>query len=280
MQGVLWRDRFRHGWDAWHLMPFPPSDRLIFEENTLVEVICQLRFPPILSIVSETPAAFQQAIRDTYPLYRLEDPLSQIPANVAGLMSQLPFPQPVAPSTHLFDSEDSKRTISLASDFVAVTERDYTRWELMKAEVERAMAALEEIYAPSFYTRIGLRYQDVVRKGDLGLAEQPWHELLEPAFTGMLGADPIREDVTAIRSDCVVRLAENREEYVKVAHGFVEDSDRQSYAIDMDFFTTERSESADVGDKLDYFNQQAGYLFRWAIRPALRDALRPRPLEP
>jgi uncharacterized protein (TIGR04255 family) len=260
-------------------MPFPESERLVFEENTLAEVICQLRFPPILSIVSEPPAAFQSAIRASYPLYRKEDPMAQLPSGITNLLGDLPFPRPADTVTHLFDSEDSKRTVSLASEFVAVTEREYVQWEDMNPEIERAQAALEEVYEPSFYTRVGLRYQDVVRKAELGFADRPWHELLNPAFTGMLGADPVREDVTEIRSDCVVRLRPEEEAYVKVSHGFVEGSERQTYGIDMDFFTTERRDSASVGDTLDDFHRQAGYLFRWAILPALRDALRPRPIE-
>ena len=55
-------------------MAFPPSDRVVFEENTIEEVICQLRFPPILAIVSDVPAAFQERVREKYPLYKQEDP--------------------------------------------------------------------------------------------------------------------------------------------------------------------------------------------------------------
>ena len=43
--------------------------RFIYEKNQLVEVICQLRFPAILSIDSETPAAFQEKVRARYPRY-------------------------------------------------------------------------------------------------------------------------------------------------------------------------------------------------------------------
>jgi hypothetical protein len=34
----------------------------------------------------------------------------------------------------------------------------------------------------------------------------------------------------------------------------------------------------DVGAKLDYFNRRAGWAFQWSIKPALHDALRPKPI--
>ena len=51
-------------------MPFPESERVVFRRNTLAEVICQLRFPPILEIAAKDPAAFQEQIRAEYPLYQ------------------------------------------------------------------------------------------------------------------------------------------------------------------------------------------------------------------
>lgn len=50
-------------------MPFPPTPRVRYELNPIQEVICQLRYPPILRIGAEAPAAFQEVIRKDYPLY-------------------------------------------------------------------------------------------------------------------------------------------------------------------------------------------------------------------
>ncbi len=50
-------------------MPFPESERVVYGENPLVEVICQLKFPPILDISTAEPAAFQNKVRKLYPLY-------------------------------------------------------------------------------------------------------------------------------------------------------------------------------------------------------------------
>ena len=49
-------------------MPFPDAKRIIFRKNPLTEVVCQLRFPPILKIDAEVPANFQEAIRTEFEI--------------------------------------------------------------------------------------------------------------------------------------------------------------------------------------------------------------------
>jgi len=51
-------------------MPFPDSKRAFYGKNPLEEVVCQLRFPPILRIEVETPAVFQDKVRQVFPLYK------------------------------------------------------------------------------------------------------------------------------------------------------------------------------------------------------------------
>jgi len=50
---------------------FSTEKRCIYRNNQLGEVICQLRFPEILSIQATLPAQFQDAIRDAFPRYMM-----------------------------------------------------------------------------------------------------------------------------------------------------------------------------------------------------------------
>ncbi|HWS42079.1 MAG TPA: TIGR04255 family protein, partial [Pseudoflavonifractor sp.] len=50
-------------------MLFSHYDRYQYAVNPLVEVICQLRFPAILSIGAKEPAEFQEAVRREFPRY-------------------------------------------------------------------------------------------------------------------------------------------------------------------------------------------------------------------
>lgn len=44
------------------------SQRVIYENNPLIEVIIQYRFPKILALNSKDPIEFQDRIKDEYPI--------------------------------------------------------------------------------------------------------------------------------------------------------------------------------------------------------------------
>ena len=50
-------------------MLFAKYERCLYQRSPLIEVICQLRFPTILSIGSQEPAEFQEAIRHEFPQF-------------------------------------------------------------------------------------------------------------------------------------------------------------------------------------------------------------------
>ena len=67
---------------------FSNEERMIYARRQLVEVICQLRFPEILSIDASEPAAFQDRIRREYPQY--EKKIEQLPPQ---MVNGKPVPQ-------------------------------------------------------------------------------------------------------------------------------------------------------------------------------------------
>ena len=116
-------------------MPFPESERVVYQHNPLVEVICQLRFPTILEIGATAPAAFQKKIRSIYPLYQRDDPSTVFPKERARFLEGFSFPRTAELLTHKFLTEDGQRFISLTQEFVAVTEKQYRRWEDFRQQV-------------------------------------------------------------------------------------------------------------------------------------------------
>ena len=45
----------------------PDNRRYAYGKAQLIEVICQLRFPTILSIDTREPADFQETVREAFP---------------------------------------------------------------------------------------------------------------------------------------------------------------------------------------------------------------------
>src|SRR5215211_2072469 len=146
-------------------MPFPEAPRVIYAHNPLVEVVCQFRFPPNLSIETELPANFQKNISKAYPLYTEKLELQiKMPEQADSEINQfinLPFPT-INRKNHQFLSSDEKWKINLTRDFIAFSTVAYTRWEEFKEHLISPFELFVKIYEPPFLTRIGLRYRDVI----------------------------------------------------------------------------------------------------------------------
>jgi uncharacterized protein (TIGR04255 family) len=259
-------------------MTFPKSDRVVYAVDTLDQVICQLRFPPILAIGSEPPSAFQERVRHEYPLYERTESIPAAP-EIANLLAQLPVKPPQTVS-HQFSTADAARTITLTAEFLAVTETRYDEWPAFRPVLQFAQTALEEIYRPAFYTRVGLRYQDVIDQRALEIA-RPWADLLRASFAGLLGTE-FRDAVRELGEIVLLQLDGAEGAYVRLNHGLAQKADdgHVVYLIDADYYREAQHEGSDVLALLDYFREEAGNLFRWAISDELRDALGQRDNQP
>jgi len=89
-----------------------------------------------------------------------------------------------------------------------VTEKQYRRWEDFRQQVYVAKQAVEESYQPAFYSRIGIRYQDVIDKTKLGLGSEPWISLIRAEFIGVLEASVIGDHVQQMRVEHLIQINE------------------------------------------------------------------------
>jgi len=259
-------------------MPFLETPRVLYNKNPLEEVICQVRFPPILRIASELPAAFQERIRQQYPLFQEGRTIEQ----------ELPLPAELGKRLGLeigsvvvyeFASADGAQTVALSRDALALTSRRYERWESFWMQLATPLQALQEEYAPAFFTRVGLRYINVVRRGALGLSGVSWSQLIKPYLVGVLALPEMEPHVEQDLQQSLIRLQGARGQ-VRINNGLARDAvgSEEPYIIDSDFFIDERTETKDAGDTLAGFNRKAGNLFRWCIEDRLHEAMEPQPL--
>ncbi|MBI2842217.1 MAG: TIGR04255 family protein [Armatimonadetes bacterium] len=263
-------------------MPFPESERVLYKKNPLAEVICQLRFPSILRIGADVPADFQDRVRNDYPIYSLQGPsvYPEIPPALADVMERINLPRPPGSVTHRFAAVDSKRYISLSQNFVALVEKEYSKWELFRQEMQKAEAAAREVYFPAFYSRVGLRYKDVISRQRLGLDGAKWKDLLKPHILGELGAADVEEQIVESRAETVINVPDVPDAHVRLVHGIVEltPTREECYLIDADFWIERKDGTYEPFDVLDRFNRLAGRLFRWAITDTLHNAMEPTAL--
>lgn len=264
-------------------MPFPKSKRVIFTKNPLEEVICQFRYPTILKIDSELPAEFQERIRGEYPHFTERSDLRLfIPKEISDQLPQEAINSISSSSnqkTYEFTTEDKMWTISLTNHFLALTSRKYRRWEEYKTHLIKPFEALLSVYSPHYFSRIGLRYKDVIKRSELGLEDIPWNKLLKPHIAGILVEQNVIKSIKSTAHRTEIQLDDPRC-LVRLQHGFMEDKEIQEiyYLIDSDFFTEEKIMTEDALTQLDYFNERGSRLIQWCITDVLHKAMEPQQL--
>jgi uncharacterized protein (TIGR04255 family) len=113
----------------------------------------------------------------------------------AEILRQLSFVQPPTAKGYDFASEDGTWRVSLTRTFLGLATAEYQKWEHFKEKLSEPLAALTQIYSPDHLSRIGLRYINVIRRSTLGLKDVPWHELIVPHLSGLLGSPEVGENV-------------------------------------------------------------------------------------
>ena len=264
-------------------MPFPKINRVLYNKNPLDQVICQLRFPPILKIDAEIPARFQDKIRTEFPNFSETTELRVEPAPL--IKKQIPpdLLNQLLKSTHTknyeFSSDDGDWKINLTRTFIALTAKKYDRWENFKKKLEIPFNALIDIYSPNILSRVGLRYIDIFQRSNLGLGDIEWTELLQPYILGILGAPELTHAIRNLESTYEIKLSDG-ESFVKINTKLVENVENSEicFMLDSDFYYDGKISIDDAKKKLDYFNQRASRLIQWSITDRLHQAMEPQKL--
>jgi uncharacterized protein (TIGR04255 family) len=260
-------------------MTLPAVDRVIYKINPLDRVICQLRFPPILKIDNEVPAGFQEQVRSTFPLYAEKVELvREIEFKPQSFEKPLTIQSPERTTSHRnhqFISEDGNWTLNLTRTYLSITTTKYRMWEEFYERFVDPLKALIEVYSPSFFTRIGLRYIDIFARSELGLKESPWTELLQESFLGMLSST-LAEDIKNCESVYDIEL-DYPQSMLRLKTGFVQhlQLNEQCYLVDSDFFTGGVTQIEKYHEVLDYLHDQSSRLIQMIITKKLHEALKP-----
>lgn len=264
-------------------MTLPKVERVIYEVNPLDRVICQLRFPPILRIDNEVPSAFQEKLREGFPYYSENvEVIREIEFNPQKREQSISLQATDKTSSHKnhkFISDKGDWIINLTRTFISITALNYRKWEEFYEMFQGPLNAFFNIYTPSFFTRIGLRYIDIFTRSLLGLADSPWEELLEESFIGILSS-PLGEDVMNCESVYEIKLEDHRSS-LRLKTGFVQNMklQEQCYLVDSDFFTMGITKMDNHQDVLKFLHDQSTRLIQFIITDKLHEALKPTKIQ-
>ena len=257
---------------------FPQTNRVVYRKAPLVEVICQVRFPADLRIETTPPVDFQQRVRGRFPLLTKQNQavLSTMPPELAKAFESV-MPPSSTSTIWQFSTEDGSHTLQFHKDNLTLVSRNYRRWEEFIELFKLPMTAFIDLYTPAFFTRVGLRYRDIIQRSKLGLNEEKWGALLRPHILAEIAQEGFEARTVEAARNLLLKLPEHGAK-VRLQHGFaeVEGTPEQVYLIDCDFFV-ERTEAGHVGGTLEFLHGNAANYFRWCITEKLHQAMEPHP---
>ena len=258
-------------------MLFSDRPRSHYRNAPVHEVICQLRFPTILSINNVEPADFQEAIRDTFPQYarRQDVPAPQPMPQGANA------PRPASVTNYHFLSEDSHWKLNLTKDFIALSTIRYPGWEEFARHLDKALAAFIQTYKPAYFQRVGLRYVNLISRKRLDLEDTPWTDLIAPAYTGALKDPDVREeDFLSYSTDLNLKLDSSCHAKIHAGLGRIQvkipnapQDPEVKFVFDMDLSMGGNVSCTMAAGALETLHIHGGRIFEGAIRDELRDAL-------
>lgn len=258
---------------------FSTEERCIYDNNQLGEVICQLRFPEILTIGANVPVDFQEAIRAEYPQYssRKEAPAPRL----TGAPGNMKLENQPATINYQFVSADGVWRVNLTSRFISLACSRYTRWEDFAAHLDKPLAAFIRIYKPAYFERIGLRYVNFISRKALALEGVPFRDLIHERYLGILADEEIQEANAArstvdaefaIRGGCRVKLHAGPGQVRRAGK-----SDGETkFIFDQDLYMPGKVEIKLSAGALQTLHAQAWAIFRDAITDRLHNAMEPR----
>lgn len=258
---------------------FSDRPRCIYANPQLADVVCQLRFPTILTINAEEPAAFQEGIRAQFPRYSVSN--APRPVRVTNLPGQPPrVEQEPAVKIYRFTTEDGASRIELSRDTISLACRQYDRWETFARMMDKPLATFIQTYAPAGFTRVGLRYLNAFSRQELGLEGVPFSDLLEPAYLGLLARTELQETrFSRCSQDVDLRLPENCDLKLHAGPGVLKQGGKSDgevkLILDIDVSIRGNTPNSMAAAAMETVHRQAGHVFRDAITDILHEALDP-----
>lgn len=260
---------------------FANEPRCYYRQNMLGEVICQLRFPQILSIETNLPDQFQEAIRTAFPHYscRKETPAPKL----VGTPGKMHLEPQKPGNNYQFVSADGIWRVNLTSTFISLACNRYTSWEDFAKMLDLPLAAFIKIYRPAFFERVGLRYLNFISRAKLGLKNATFRDLIQPQYLGILADEQIVEG-SASRSTVDAELAIRGGCRVKIhaGPGLIKQNGQENkevhFIFDQDLFMAGNVAVNLSAGALETLHSQAYSIFRGAITDTLHNAMEPSEL--
>ena len=248
---------------------FQQWDDLPLRNPPLVEVVCQVRFAPLLRIAEKLPSEFQELLRRRFPQFTVHSPIG-IEARLFDISAPIKLP-----NQYDFRTADGRSAASLGVDFVALSTQGYSTWSAFLKDLALVFRAFVKTYGAVAATRVGLRYiNDLTLENTGGGAFEDLTQILNPDLAKLL-VNPSWSQPISLSTHLLV---DNDGERLTIRLTF-ESAPKVHVVLDYDYFL-EMSPPSELGVKrlsqlTDHYHQMIYNAFRWSIREDAMDIFRP-----
>ena len=239
-----------------------------YKRNFLDQVICRVDFPLILRLKKESPIEFQEKIKHLFPK------ASEAVIIGAKVGEQDPLSVEVrepAPRWEFY-TRNLKKKLILQSQFLALEDHEFASFERFEDFCFPAIDALNSIYGPPLFTRLGLRYINIVElpEGD----PLDWDGFFDRRLTAHLQFEHGCQLIDTLQT---IRL--RKKHTTTVIRCGLQNPDapspvkRRRFVLDIDCFLKQDFETDDVKAQLLLLNEQAVDIFERSIDDSLRELM-------
>jgi len=240
------------------MLRFPQREDVRLQRAPLAEVICQVRFPPVLRIASEQPFAFQEWVRERFPQLEVEQGMA---VRMEPLGTSPPSAKP-EPRIFRFKSPDGHTVVSLAFNFYALSTTSYTHWRDFLELLQLVNQAACEVYNLPYAVRVGLRYINHLTLENTGVSSvtELW-EILRPELTVLLRGGCWDEPLEMLNN---LVLAGEDSERLTLRSGF-RSREAPIFLLDFDYFAEGNIPLKDLLTLCQRYHDVIYNAFRWCI---------------
>ena len=262
-------------------MLFSDRPRAHYNNAPVHEVICQLRFPTILSINATEPADFQEMIRSDFPKYVRRQDIQQ--PRLIKTPAGPKFEQQPPITNYNFISEDGCWKINLTQHFISLSTVRYENWETFANHLDQALAAFIQLYKPAYFERVGLRYINLFSRQRLDEEGTPWSELIAPAYLGVMQEPDVDEaDVFNSGVDLMMKLDNSCQTKIHAGPGRLKAKNpnapqdpESKFVFDMDLVMNGNTPCTLAAAGLETLHAHANRIFEGALTDRVRQAMMP-----
>lgn len=245
-------------WEADSLVNLRSDNVDRYKRNFLRQAVCEFRFPTLMEIGEQRPPAdFVSALRKEYPHLELGN---EVTLGIDGGSNGFN-------NSHILRSAKLTWTVSLKQSAVSLETTAYTNYAQLRERVLRVVAAASKVIDSDFFTRVGLRYINVIDTDEDPANGWVNPELVGPILSGHF--EGIKEyggklQLMAEDGGCLLQHGVRFQEQ----HG----GSMPKYMLDIDSFRNEVPIDS-AADALDAMHSQAFDMFDWAIGAKAREQL-------